>query len=94
MSSKRQQQQTMEAAEQTSSNPIIMASVGSVILSWYLFFMSGDREGGLFVGLWAPTILAFGSYFRQTRMHSKLDRAMGRGGIVERVEEMVQGPST
>ena len=81
----------MRPAEQTSSNPTIMASVGSIVLSWYLFFVAGDREGGLFVGLWAPTILAFGSYFRQTRMHAKLDQAMGRGGIVERVEQMVQG---
>ena len=92
MSSNRQQQQTIQAAEQTGSNPIIMASAGSVMLSWYLYFMKGDREGGLFVGLWAPTILAFGSYFKQTRMHDKLDLAMGRGrgGIVERVEEIVQ----
>lgn len=80
----------MRVAEQTGRNPLIMASIGSIMLSWYLYFVAGDREGGLFVGLWAPTLLAFGSYFRQTRMHSKLDQAMGRGGIVERVEEMVQ----
>jgi hypothetical protein len=80
----------MEVAEQTGSNPIIMASIGSVLLSWYFYFMAGNREAGLFVGLWAPTLLAFGSYFRQTRMHNKLNRTMGRGGVVERVEEMIQ----
>lgn len=82
----------MEAAGETGSNPWIMASAASVILSWLMFFVVKDREMGIFVGLWPPTILAFAGYFRQTRMHDKLDQAMGRGGIVERVEQMVQGP--
>lgn len=68
-----------------------MASVASVVLSLVLFFGARNREAGIFVGLWAPTFLAFASYFKQTRMHDTLDRAMGRGGIVERVEQMVQG---
>ena len=68
-----------------------MASVGSVLLSLYLYFGSGDREAGIFVGLWAPTLLAFASYARGERLDRKLDQAMGRGGIVERVEQMVQG---
>lgn len=80
----------MQTAEQTSSNPLMMASAGSVVLSWFMFFVARDREMGLFVGLWAPTLLAFGSYFRQTRMHNTLNQAMGRGSIVDRVEQMVK----
>lgn len=81
----------MQVAEQTGSNPMVLASAASVVLSWFLFFVAKDRESGLFVGLWAPTLLAFGSYFRQTRMHRRLNQALGREGIVERVEQMVQG---
>lgn len=72
-------------------DPWIVASAASVVLSWYYFFVAKDRGMGQFVGLWPPTILGFASYFRQTRMHDSLDRAMGREGLVERVEQIVQG---
>lgn len=63
-------------------------------LSLFTFFVARNREMGIFVGLWPPTILAFGSYFRQGRMNEKMDRAMGRTGVIERVEKMVQGQSS
>lgn len=90
MASRRQQQQAMQAAEQTSTDPWIMAAAASVMLSWYVFFVAGDRERGIFVGLWPPTFLAFASYFRQTRMHDTMSRAKGGGGVMDRVERMVQ----
>ena len=71
-------------------DPAVMVSAGAVLLSWYQFFLRGDKLTGLFVGLWPPTILAFASYFEQTRMSSTLDRAMGKSGIVESIERMVQ----
>ena len=77
-------------AERSAMDPAVWASAGSVLLSWYQFFVRGDREMGLFVGLWAPTILAFASYFEQTRTSQAIDRAMGRSGIVESIERMVQ----
>lgn len=91
MSSRRQQRQAAEAVESTSTDPWILASAGSVVLSWLVYFGARNRDMGLFVGLWAPTILAFASYFKQTRMHDQVNRAMGREGLVERVEQMVQG---
>lgn len=91
MSSRTQKREAMRAAEQTGSDPWIVASAASVVLSWVMFFVARDREMGIFVGLWAPTFLAFASYFRQTRMHDTLNRAMGREGIMGRVEQMVQG---
>lgn len=91
MSSERQQRQAMRAAEQTGSDPWILASAASVALSWIMFFVVRDREMGLFVGLWPPTFLAFASYFRQTRMHDTMNRAMGQEGIMGRIEQMVQG---
>jgi hypothetical protein len=81
----------MRAAEETGTDPWILAAAASVALSWTMFFLARDRERGLFVGLWAPTILAFASYFRQTRMHDTVERAMGQEGLVGRIEGMVQG---
>lgn len=89
-SQRRQQRQAMEAVEETGTDPYILASAGSVVLSWFMYFVARNRDMGLFVGLWAPTILAFASYFKQTRMDDRLNRAMGGEGIVGRVEQLVQ----
>ena len=34
-----------------------VASMLSVALSLYIYFVSGDKELGIFVGLWAPTLI-------------------------------------
>lgn len=34
-----------------------VASMLSVVLSLYIYFVSGDKELGIFVGLWAPTLI-------------------------------------
>lgn len=67
-----------------------MAAAGSVLLSWYYFFVRRNREMGIFVGLWPPTILAFASYFQQTRMSDRLNSVMGRGGLRESIERVMQ----
>lgn len=91
MASQRQQQEAMEATAETGTDPAVIASAASVVLSWYYFFVRGDRETGLFVGLWPPTIMAFASYFNQTRMSDMLKRATESSGITESVQRMVQG---
>lgn len=93
-----QQEEAVQAAQKTGMDPAVMTAAGSVLLSWYFFFLRGDRETGLFVGLWPPTILAFASYFEQTRMSDMVDRAfdrdrtigrMGEEGIVEQIKQRV-----
>ena len=42
---------------------ILLASFLSFLLSVSLWF-SGQREEGMFVGIWVPSILAFGIYLR------------------------------
>lgn len=74
-SNQQRQQAAEEAAAGASTDPAIVASAASVVLAWYQFFVRGNREMGLFVGLWPPTILAFASYFNQTRMADRLRRA-------------------
>lgn len=90
MDSTRQKQEGAKVARETGMDPAILASAGSVLLSWYYFFAQGDRLRGLFVGLWAPTILAFASYFKQTRMSDRMQRAMGKSGLSNRVQRIVE----
>jgi hypothetical protein len=89
MASRTQEREAVELAERTSTDPWIVAAAASVLLSWYEFFVRGNHEMGLFVGLWPPTFLAFGSYFKQSRLSNTLDRAMGGTGIMESVERMM-----
>ena len=35
----------------------LIASMVSVVMSLYLYFGSGDEQLGIFVGLWAPTLI-------------------------------------
>lgn len=48
---------------QTSDYLIIAAALFSMILSIVLWFSGNQAEGG-FVGIWVPSILAFGVYFK------------------------------
>tara|TARA_B110000967_G_scaffold163367_1_gene170267 strand:- start:365 stop:541 length:177 start_codon:yes stop_codon:yes gene_type:complete len=34
-----------------------VASMLSVVLSLYIYFISEDKDLGIFVGLWAPTLI-------------------------------------
>ena len=79
---------TMEAAEESTTDLAIIASAASVALSWYQFFVRGNRMQGIFVGLWPPTILAFASYFNQKRMEQKLS-SMGPSRIMNSIEQML-----
>jgi len=80
--------ESKEAAKQTGMDPVILGSAVSVLLSWYYFYARDDRQQGLFVGLWAPTLIAFDSYFRQTEMYEMLKH--GSSGVMNRVERELQ----
>lgn len=51
---------------QTSKITILIAAGLSFLLSVYLWF-SGDKETGLFVGIWVPSILSFGALMHAGR---------------------------
>ncbi|WP_199535486.1 hypothetical protein [Rhodohalobacter sp. SW132] len=42
---------------------ILLAALLSMVLSIWLWF-SGSTDAGLFVGIWVPSILGFGAYFK------------------------------
>lgn len=88
MMAREDQQATTEAIERSGMHPAVIASGASVLLSLYVFFIKGDHDRGIFFGLWAPTILAFASYFEQVRMQKKLEGLTGRR-LMDRVESMV-----
>jgi len=45
---------------------ILIAAGLSFLLSVYLWF-SGDKDSGLFVGIWVPSILSFGALIHSGR---------------------------
>lgn len=90
MATRGKESETVEVAERAGTDPWLIAAGASVVLSWYEFFLRGNRDMGLFIGLWPPTWLAFGSYFRQTRMSNMLNRTFGRSSVMESVERMIQ----
>lgn len=47
----------------TSDYAVFLAALLALAASIYLWF-SGQRDEGLFVGLWVPSILAFATYIR------------------------------
>ena len=71
------EEQAAEATTETGTDPAVLAAGVSVLLSWYFFYAKDNQTMGLFVGLWPPTILAFASYFKQTRMSDKLESSIG-----------------
>jgi len=51
---------------QKSDYAILTAAIISFLLSVFLWF-SGQREAGMFVGIWVPSILAFGAFAKAGR---------------------------
>ncbi|OVE86305.1 hypothetical protein [Natronolimnobius baerhuensis] len=97
MASKQQmteQEVSGEAVEEVGEQalgPALLAAGASVALSWYYFFLRGDRQRGLFVGLWPPTILAFASYFNQRKMRQQLNSITQPGATLKNAFDSMMG---
>ena len=95
MASKQQMRQapgeSIEEIGDQSIGPAALASMASVALSWYYFFVRGDRQRGLFVGLWPPTILAFASYFNQRRMRKQIETVTQPGTTLKKTFDSMMG---
>ena len=48
---------------------LFLLAISSLVFSEILFF-TGDKEGSQFVGLWVPTILAFGIYLKLIKSYN------------------------
>lgn len=65
-----------EAPQQVSTDGLgaaVIASVGSVMLALYFYYVRGDKQRGQFVGLWPTTILALASYFKLEEIRQALE---------------------
>ncbi len=49
---------------------ILSAAIISMLVSIVMWF-SGFREEGLFIGIWVPSILAFGVYFKISFVYAR-----------------------
>ncbi len=49
---------------------LLISALSSLIFSEILFF-SGEKENAIFIGLWVPSILAFGIYLRHIKNSKK-----------------------
>lgn len=58
------------------SEPVVLAAVASVAFSWYQFYLKEDKVQGLFVGLWAPTLLGAASYLKNLRITETIDNGL------------------
>ncbi|WP_331236149.1 hypothetical protein [Natronorarus salvus] len=65
-----------EDAYDAAADPIAVAAGASVALSWFLFYVKGDKEAGIFVGLWAPTLLSAAGYFEQLSISETLEKGL------------------
>ena len=71
----------------------LLASVASIAMSWYAFFVRDDRELGLFVGLWAPTILGIANHFKQRQFEQRLKMipvAPSASNVRETIEDLLR----
>jgi hypothetical protein len=89
MQNQAQMRESREASKRTAIDPMVLGAGASVLLAWAVFYGKGDKEQGLFIGLWPPTLLAFASYFRQARIQTMLENQTTTG-IVRRVQQALE----
>lgn len=73
MVEQKEKEQVKELGKQTGRDPIVLAAAGSVLLAWYQYYVRGNKEHGLFIGLWPPTMLAFSNAVRINDMSHELE---------------------
>ena len=73
-SSKSSETDVEEVAENTpmsAGDPVALLAAASVVYSWYLFYIEENKQQGIFVGLWAPTLLTASNYLQQKHLVEK-----------------------
>ena len=60
----------------TGADPVATLAVGSVLFSWYQYYVRGNKEYGIFTGLWAPTLFAAAGYLQQKDLVRKVKRGL------------------
>lgn len=69
-------EEMVENAPMSLGDPVAFLAAASVLYSWYQFYMKQDKDSGIFVGLWAPTLLTAANYVQQKHFIQKLKRGL------------------
>lgn len=64
--------EALEEVDSSGIGPAVLASVGSVLLALYFYYVREDKQRGQFVGLWPVTILGLASYFKLEEIRQAL----------------------
>ena len=64
MPEQKEKEVAKEVGKRTGRDPIVIAAAASVLLAWFQYYVRGNKEHGLFIGLWPPTLLAFSNAVR------------------------------
>lgn len=73
MADQTEKDKARELGRRTGRDPIIVAAAGSVLLAWFQYYIRGNKEHGLFIGLWPPTLLAFSNAVRINEITEKVE---------------------
>ena len=73
MPDQKEKKKVKDVGKRTGRDPVVMAAAGSVLLAWYQFYIRGNKERGLFIGLWPPTLLAFSNAIRINNISRKVE---------------------
>jgi len=52
----------------TTTDILLMISAFSALIFSEILWFQGNQESALFIGLWVPSILAFGIYLKTVKM--------------------------
>jgi hypothetical protein len=78
MTQQSEEHATKEAGKRAGRDPVVIAAAGSVLLAWYQFYVRGNKEHGLFIGLWPPTMLALSNAVRINEISEKIEGRTGK----------------
>jgi len=73
MAQRQEREAVEEIGKRTGRDPTVMLAAASVVLAWYQYYVRGNKEHGLFIGLWPPTILAFSNTMRLSKIASQVE---------------------
>ncbi|MEF8843014.1 MAG: hypothetical protein V5A62_15550 [Haloarculaceae archaeon] len=61
--------------DESGMGPAALASIGSVALALYYYYVRNEKQRGQFVGLWPGTILSLAIYLKLDEIRRLLRRA-------------------
>jgi hypothetical protein len=62
-----------ESATGSTTNVAVVSAGLSIAYALYLFILKGKKQQGIFVGLWAPSILGLANHMEQTDLPEEIE---------------------